>query len=73
MLLKDYDTDLLYHPVKANIVVDALSRKIMARPYGKFVERKGINKDMFQLANLGIRLLESQDEGVIVKNAMNPR
>jgi len=25
--LKDYDFDLLYHPGKANVVVDALSRK----------------------------------------------
>ncbi|RDX76466.1 Retrovirus-related Pol polyprotein from transposon opus, partial [Mucuna pruriens] len=27
--LKDYDFELMYHPRKANIVVDALSRKIM--------------------------------------------
>ena len=26
-LLKDYDFDLSYHPGKANVVVDALSRK----------------------------------------------
>jgi len=25
--LKDYDFELLYHPGKANVVVDALSRK----------------------------------------------
>ena len=25
--LKDYDFELLYHPEKANVVVDALSRK----------------------------------------------
>jgi len=27
--LKDYDFELLYHPGKANVVVDALSRKIV--------------------------------------------
>ena len=26
-LLKDYDFDLSYHPGKANVIVDALSRK----------------------------------------------
>uniref|UniRef100_A0A6V7QSP6 Reverse transcriptase RNase H-like domain-containing protein n=1 Tax=Ananas comosus var. bracteatus TaxID=296719 RepID=A0A6V7QSP6_ANACO len=26
-LLKDYDVDILYHPRKANVVTDALSRK----------------------------------------------
>ena len=28
-LLKDYDCTILYHPRKANVVVDALSRKSM--------------------------------------------
>jgi len=27
--LKDYDFELLYHPSKANVVADALSRKTM--------------------------------------------
>ena len=28
-LLKDFDNSVLYHPEKANVVVDALSRMIM--------------------------------------------
>ena len=27
-LLKDYNCEILYHPGKANVVVDALSRKV---------------------------------------------
>ncbi|XP_015169968.1 uncharacterized protein [Solanum tuberosum] len=53
---------------KSNVVVDALSRKIMANTYGKSVERQGITKDLYQLVSLGVRLLESPDERVIVKN-----
>ena len=68
-LLKDYDIDILYHPGKANVVVDALSHKIMARTYGQSVGRQGITKDICQLASLGVHLLESPNERVIVQNA----
>ena len=40
----------------------------MASTYGKSLERQGMNKDLCQLVNLGVHLLESQDEGVIVQN-----
>ena len=33
-VLKDYDCEILYHPEKANVVVDALSRKAASTPIG---------------------------------------
>lgn len=31
-MVKDYDCEILYHPGKANVVVDALSRKAKSAP-----------------------------------------
>ncbi len=31
-VLKDYDCEILYHPGKANVVADALSRKATSAP-----------------------------------------
>ena len=39
-LLKDDNIDILYHPDNANVVADALNRKIIESTYGKFVERQ---------------------------------
>lgn len=64
-LLKDYDVDILYHPGKANVVADALSRKAMMAP----IERQGMVKDLHQLASLGVRLLETPNKELIVHNA----
>ena len=33
-VVKDYDCEILYHPGKANMVVDALSRKAVCTPIG---------------------------------------
>ncbi|XP_039039266.1 uncharacterized protein LOC120177089 [Hibiscus syriacus] len=37
VLLKDYDCEIKYHPVKANVVVDALSRKTISNLRALFV------------------------------------
>ncbi|XP_049357897.1 uncharacterized protein LOC125822529 [Solanum verrucosum] len=54
---------------EANVVADALSRKIMASTYEQSIGRQQITKDLRQLASLGVSLLESPDEGAIVQNA----
>ena len=68
-LLKDYDIDILYHPGKANVVVDALSRKAMGNTNGQLRGKQGLIKDLHQLASLGVHLLETPEEGVVVQNA----
>ena len=69
--LKDNDIDILCHSGKANVVADALSRKILASTYEKSVEQKGITKDLCELTSLGVRLLESQGKGLLCKMRQN--
>ncbi|CAN4084983.1 unnamed protein product [Withania somnifera] len=67
-LIKDYDIDILYHPGKANVVADALSRMTTVSTNKESTERQGMAKDLRQLANLGVRLLETPKEGIVVYN-----
>ena len=65
-LLKDYDMSLHYHQGKANIVADALSRLSMGSLSHVEKGKEEMLKDIHRLANLGVRLLDSKDGGVIV-------
>ncbi|KAH0689512.1 hypothetical protein KY289_016870 [Solanum tuberosum] len=64
--LKDYDMSLHYHPGKANVVADALSRLSMGRVAHVEKERNELAKDVHRLARLGVRLM-SISNGVEVK------
>ncbi|GJS49176.1 putative reverse transcriptase domain-containing protein [Tanacetum coccineum] len=61
-LLSDYDCDIRYHPGKANIVVDALSRKEQSRPLRvrALVMTMGLN--------LPKKILEAQTEALKPEN-----
>ncbi|KAH0636311.1 hypothetical protein KY290_036738 [Solanum tuberosum] len=67
-LLKDYNMSVLYHPDKAESVANALSRLSMAST--SYVEKymKELAKDVHRLAILGVRLMESNEGGVVVMN-----
>ena len=62
-MLKVYDISIFYHPGKANVVVDALSRMTMGNVSHVGEAKKDLVKDVHRLARLGIR---SQDPPMVV-------
>ena len=57
-----------YHPGKANVVADALSRLSMGSVAHVEEESKKLMKDVHRLAHLGVRLMSISVSGVIVQN-----
>ncbi|XP_070051161.1 uncharacterized protein [Nicotiana tomentosiformis] len=57
-LLKDYDITILYHPTKANVVADALSRNALSMGILAFIHvgERPIVIDVQTLANQFVRL-----------------
>ena len=55
-----------YHPGKANVMADALSRMSMGSTAHVEDEKKEIEKDLHRLARLGMRLVDSTSRGVSV-------
>ena len=66
-LLKDYDITILYHPGKANVVADALSRK--AGSMGSLahlqVSRRPLAREIQTLANDSMRLEVLEKGGLL--------
>ena len=66
-LLKDYDITILYHPGKANVVADALSRK--AESMGSLahlqVSRRPLAREVQTLANDLMRLKVNEKGGFL--------
>ncbi|WMV58165.1 hypothetical protein MTR67_051550 [Solanum verrucosum] len=60
--------NVLYHPGKANVVVDALSRLSTSSVSHVEEEMKELAKDVHRLARLGVGLMDMSDGGVIVQN-----
>ena len=55
-LLKDYDCQILYHPKKANVVADALSRKSMESLAHVAEQKKEMVKELCKLFSEGLSL-----------------
>ena len=55
-LLKDYDCTILYHPGKANVVADALSRKSMGSLAHVSVHQRPLVKEVRECLNDGVML-----------------
>ncbi|XP_070039272.1 uncharacterized protein [Nicotiana tomentosiformis] len=67
-LLKDYDIDIFYHPGKVNVVADALSQRSIGSLAHVEANKRTMTKEVRQLASLGVRLLDSEDCGVVLQN-----
>ena len=52
----------LYHPRKANVIVDSLSRLSIESTTHVEEEKTELSKDMQRLAFLGVRLMDLQKE-----------
>ena len=55
-LLKDYDCDILYHPGKANVVADALSRKSSSSLAHISVEKRPLIQELHKLVDQGLKM-----------------
>jgi len=64
-LLKDYDCTILYHPGKANVVADALSRKSMGSLNHIAISRRYLVKELHELEKRGVQY-EINEFGVLL-------
>ena len=64
--LKDYDMSVIYHPDKANVVADSLSRMTMVSVSHVDEAKKDLVKDVHRLDRLGVRLEDSPNYGFMV-------
>jgi len=64
-LINDYDCSILYHPGKANVVADALSRKSMGSLAHIAPTKRLLAKDIRRLEDTGIRFSVGNSEALL--------
>ncbi|WMV29361.1 hypothetical protein MTR67_022746 [Solanum verrucosum] len=69
-LLKDYHMSVIYHPEKVNVVVDALNQLSMGSVSHVEDDKNELVRDVHRLAQLGVRLVGSNEGGVVVHNCL---
>ena len=67
--MKDYDMSILYHPSKANVVVDGFSKLSMGSVAHMENDKKKLVQEVHQLTRLGIYLVDSAEDNVWVQNS----
>ena len=66
-LLKDYDCDILYHPGKANVIADALSRKSSGSLTHISVEKRSMIQELHELVDQGLMMKISRSGGLLAQ------
>ena len=69
--LKDYDINILYQPGKANVVVDALTMLSMGSTTHVEEEKGELAKNVYRIARLGVKLMDSTERGIVVQMGLN--
>ena len=68
-MLKDYDVEILYHPGKANVVADALSRK---KTYGMAALLTGQKRLLEDLVKLELEVITERVETRLASLSLQP-
>ena len=66
-LLKDYDCDILYHPGKANVVADALSKKSSGSLAHISVEKRPSIQELLELVDQDLMMKISRSGGLLAQ------
>ena len=68
--MKDYHMSVLYHPSKANVVANALSRLSMGSVAHFEDSKRKLAQEVHQLARLGVRLVDTEDGHIWVQSSL---
>ena len=71
-MLSDYDCRIQYHPGKANVVADALSRKSLGSLAHITAERRPVVKDFYRLVEEGLQLEVTGTGALIAQMKVTP-